>query len=627
MTRRPLALLGLLTACSPTWPGGPLVMTDGDGFFDRPWPSDTRTVGGHPDLDGFPQQGDIPLVDSMIAEAEALTGFGLASPLYLRFTEPVDPARLPSPAESLDPENGLFLVDVDPTSPERGRRIPLTWDLQSAATTWQPEDLLALQPVWGLPLQSSTTYALVLTRHGFDPVRLEDGDDFDAVFDPRHPRFAEFSDLSEVLLELGVTTEAIAFASVFTTQDAVGDMARIVERMDAELPLVSLEPTLRYWWGNDRYQAYSGHVRVPIWQRGEAPYTSEGGAFVIDDRGWPTLVTLERVQFTLTVPRDQQPPAAGWPVVLYSHGTGGSRASFANSSSDMEVASVLAARGIAGIGISLPFHGDRYLGGNESILSFNYLNPESGRTAFRQAALEQIWLSRVLTEQTATLAGPNGFEATLDPDRVAYMGHSHGAEIGVIAAPYFGERVRGVVLSGAGGGLSVSIVEREAEDFDIQGLLTTALGFGPDEALDVHHPVVGLVQFVADATDPLHYAPLWHRQGPSPEAAPQNVLLIHGLLDIHTPPATVGALAAAAHTPILAPIGETWLAQEFVDPGDQQAPAQANLTAWDGSVVTGGVLQYPEQDHFAIFQDPDAARAYGDFIEAALGDGAVIPQR
>ena len=627
MTLRRLPILGLMAACSPTWPGGPLVMTDGDGFFDRPWPSDSRAIDGRPDLSGFPKQGEIPLVDAMIAEGEAITGFGLASPLYLRFTEPVDPTRLPSPAESLDPEHGLFLVDVDPTSPERGRRIPLTWDLQDTATTWQPSDLLALQPVWGVPLQSSTTYALVLTRHRFDSARLDDGDDFDAVFDPRHPRFGEFSDLGEALLEMGLATDAVAFASVFTTQDAVGDMARIVARMDAELPLASLSPALTYWWGNDRYQAYSGHVRVPIWQRGAAPYTSEGGAFIIDDRGWPTLITLEQVEFTFTVPRGLAAPADGWPVVLYSHGTGGSRASFANSSSDMEVASVLAARGIAGIGISLPFHGDRYLGGNESILSFNYLNPESGRTTFRQAALEQVWLSRVLTEQVATFTGPNGFQATLDPDRVAYMGHSHGAEIGIIAAPYFGERVRGVVLSGAGVGLSVSIVERDAEDFDIQELLSAALGFGPDEDLDVHHPVAGLVQFVADATDPLHYAPLWHHQQPPFDAVPQNVLAIHGLRDVHTPPATVGALAAAAHTPILAPIGETWLAQAFVDPGNQQVPAASNLTAWDGSSVTGGLLQYPEQDHFAIFQDPDAAQAYGDFLASALGGSAAISRR
>lgn len=320
-------------------------------------------------------------------------------------------------------------------------------------------------------------------------------------------------------------------------------------------------------------------------------------------------------------------PAAGWPVVVYGHGTGGDRWTFANSRSPMEVASVLAERGIAGLGISLPFHGDRYQGGNVELLSFNYLNPESGRATFRQAALEQIWLTRLLSHQATQLRGPGGFTATLDPDRVAYLGHSHGAEIGIIAAPFFGPGVKAVALSGGGGGLSVSIVERDAGDFDIQGLLSSALAFAPDEELDLMHPVVGMVQFVAEATDPLNYADAWFHAAQPYATTPAHVLVIHGLQDVHTPPSTVGALAAAAHLPILAPIGQTWDAQEFVDPRGEVLPLGSNIVAFDCSRVTGGVLQYPDQDHFAIFQDPAAAKAYGDFLLSALSGQPRIESR
>lgn len=616
----------LLAACSP-WPGGPTPMVEGDGFFDRPWPSDDRRIAGHPDLEGFPLQGRSELVDKMILEGELLDGFGLTSPIFLRTQGPIDPARLPSPAESLDPSNGLFLVDIDPTSHERGRTIPITWDVQDDETTWQPENLLAVQPVWGLPLRSATTYALVLTQAAWDEPRMPDGTWFSEVFHPDHPRFTEFEELGQTLFVMGAEVDSLAFATVFTTQDGVADMARIVHRMKEELPTHPLDQRLSYWWGNDRYQAWTGRVRVPIWQRGEAPYASEGGGFVVDDRGWPTLISLEEVGFTLSVPRSRAMPEDGWPVVVYSHGTGGSRNTFANSSRALEPASILAERGIVGLGISLPFHGDRYVGGSPEILSFNFLNPESGRTSFRQAALEQLWLTHTLTRGEHLLTGAGGAEIRLDPDRVAYMGHSHGAEIGIIAAPFFGPEVRAVVLSGAGGGLSISIIERDAGDFDIQELLVAALQFAPGEALDTWHPAAGLVQFVADATDPINYAPYWHAEEPHFDGTPAHVLSIHGLQDVHTPPSTVGALAAAARSPIAAPVGQTWLAQEFVPPGNLELPIEANARAWDGSRVTSAVLQYPEQDHFAIFQDPDAAAAYGDFLEAALADGPRIDRR
>ena len=43
-----------------------------------------------------------------------------------------------------------------------------------------------------------------------------------------------------------------------------------------------------------------------------------------------------------------------------------------------------------------------------------------------------------------------------DPNNVVYVGHSHGGEVGAIALPFIGKYVQSVVLSGAGGGLSVT---------------------------------------------------------------------------------------------------------------------------------------------------------------------------
>ena len=69
-------------------------------------------------------------------------------------------------------------------------------------------------------------------------------------------------------------------------------------------------------------------------------------------------------------------------------------------------------------------------------------------------------------------------------------------------------------------------------------------------------PAAGLVQFVADATDPINYAPYWHAEEPHFDGTPAHVLSIHGLQDVHTP-LDRRRPAAAARSPIAAPVGQT----------------------------------------------------------------------
>lgn len=608
-----LALLAL--ACAPGG-DGPRPVVAGPGFFDRPFPSDTRMVAGHPDLSDFPLQDEIPLLQRYTAQAPVLGGFGLASPMWVQFEGPLDLAALPTPAQSIAAGASVFVVDVDPRSPERGRRIPITWAFTAEPTEWQPGNLLAVQPVWGLPLRPATKYALVLTTA---VSRAPKG--WTALTDPTDAEHGYLQDLEETLFQLHVAVDDVAYATLFTTQDPGAEMARIVHRMRTGLDAAPLDTEVVKEATNTAFTRYRGHLRVPIWQHGEEPYTAAGGAFVFDDDGWPELWRMAQVEFTLTVPQRQDMPEDGWPVVIYSHGTGGDRTSFATDASDGEPASHFARSGMVGLGISLPFHGDRYAGSEVELVSFNYLNPDSGRAAFRQAALEQIWLAELLTAGRSHLVGDDGLDAWLDPDRVAYMGHSHGAEIGIMAVPFFGDRIGGSVLSSGGGGLSIALLERDAGDFDIQGILGSVLQLEEGEVLTATHPAVGLVQMVAAATDPLHYARYWFAEQPRWEATPQNVLVFQGLLDDYTPPPTIGALAAAGRVPILDPIAEVWPAQAFVPPVGGDIPLDGNLRAWDGSRVTAGVLQYPEHGHFAVFDDEGAMDAYREFLEGAV-DGA-----
>ncbi len=622
----PLLLALALSGCTLLQGGTPLVL-EGDGFFDHPWPDDRRRVNGQPELSDFPQADSQELIGKYLAMGEQLDGFGTNSPIYLRFAREPDLGALPDPARSTHPAAPVLIVNVDPDSPFRGERAPYQFTWMPDATDWLPGELLALQPVWGAPLRPRTTYAVVL-RSGFaQPV-----DDFRGVLWDAHPDAPTYASTAATLTELGVPVDDVAYAFQFTTQDTVGEMAAIARVLHEELPTEPLDQPLRLYAEANGYTAWVGTVVLPIWTHGVPPYYTEGGQFELDADGEPILAGWEEADFIFSVPTGDDMPEAGWPVVLTAHGTGGDAGSHFYASDPLQIAATLARGGMAAFGVALPFHGDRGNGGDPSLVSFNLLNPSSGRTAFRQGALEQVYLAHLLASTPHAFRSAEGqsprMRAQTDPDRVAYLGHSHGGEIGILAAPYFRDDVRGVVLSGAGAGLSISIVERDAGDFDIQGLLRSALALQPDEALTVVHPAIGLVQMVAEVTDPMNYGPYWHRWEPDWPATPQNVLQFEGLTDIYTPPRAIEVLAGAAGQPIFAPVLQQDLVQTLQNLDGVGTPAAQNLRAWDGSPLTGGLAQYPEDGHFAVFDNPDAAALYQGFLSTALGDGpAEVPLR
>lgn len=619
-----LGLLALLPGCSLLF-GGPTPMTEGAGFFDRPWPSDDRLIDGHPDLSDFPQAADNELVKRYVGEAARLDGFGTNAPLYVRFDGPLDTERLPGWRRSAELGSPIYLLDIDRQSPHRGELVPWTWAWQAEATTWQPENLLAIQPVWGLPLRPHNRYALVLTTDLARPVA-----GFDDVWREDDPRHADYQDLHETLFSLHVSTDTVALATVFTTQDPTAEMGRLARAVKA-LPVPDLSQELVPFNENGVFKAFSGSLDIPIWTHGESPYTAEGGQFEFDADGEPILAGWEHCQFVFSVPTDPDSvPADGWPVVIQGHGTGGDAGSHFESDDPLEIAGQLARGGMAAFGIALPFHGDRWKGGDPAILSFNYLNPTSGRTSFREAALEQLYLAHVLHGQPhhfwaePARANDSELDARTNPEKIAYLGHSHGGEIGILAAPFFGDDARAVVLSGAGGGLSLSVVKRDAGDIDIQAILRSALHFQDDESLTETHPVVGLVQTVAEATDPLNYATYWHHRAPEWEGTPAHVLMFEGLQDIYTPPVAIEVLAGAAHHPILAPAFAEATVQAAQELDTVETPVELNLRAWNNAYVTGGLAQFPDDGHFAIFDNIEAAHLYRDFLQSAMEGFPVI---
>lgn len=600
-------LLFLVIGCTVDSTSGVAPLVEGPGFFDRPFPSDARRVDGHPDVSGFPGEGGFPIVDAYLAAAADIDGFGNNAPLYVRFSAPIDATLLPSPEASLGLDSPVMLLDVDRNSPYRGERVPLVFEWTEGETTFQPGNLLAAAPVFGFPLRPATTYALVLRPPLAAPVGQAWGTD---VPDDRAP-------VQETLLGLGIDPETVALAVPFTTQNPVRETARIARAIREEIGVPPLDQTLTLVDERGPYTLYIGEVAVPVWQHGERPYRNEGGSFVFAEDGSPTIAYWERVRFGLTVPTFQDMPEDGWPVVLYSHGTGGDYLSFCGSGDNEEEGTVLGREGIAVIGISQPLHADRAPPGtNPDLDSFNFYNPDAGRTNFRQGALDQVYLAEVLTRATASFRA-GGETIRLDPARVAYFGHSQGGLVGALAAPFFGGDLRAAGFSGTGGGLAMTVVLRK-DPLDIAQVLSAALGFDEGETLTTFHPVVGLVQMLSEATDPLNYAPYWFAEEPTWDAAPLPVVLTEGLNDIATPSITTEALATAARVPI---VGEPatdpdGLALRGLTPVG--LPTEGNARDWNGDPITAGLGQFANDGHFAIYDNRDALQLYRELLVTAL---------
>jgi len=593
----------------------PLVDLEG-GFFDAPFPSDARvTASGGPDLSDFPNPTSNPLLDEYIAVAGELDGAGTSSTITFRFDGPLDLDALPAPGKTLARGAPVFLLDVDPRSPSRGTRIPLIWDFQEEATTYQAANLLTLAPLHGVPLRHDTTYVAVITtelasQHPF----------FAEVWSADHPDHAAWQAVQDGLFELGVSVGDVAVATVFTTQDPLRETGEWAWRARHALPVPTWDQALTARDANGYYQVWEGQLEVPLWQHGERPYLSDGGAFQRDAEGEPAIAVWEDVAFSLAWPAEGDPPETGWPVVLYAHGTGGDHRTCCDSGSGLEPAAMLAKAGFATLGIAQPLHGDRATPDTDSDFhTFNYLNPDSVLHNFRQGALDHVYMAMALRGRSHTFDA-DGTAVSLDPEEVTFLGHSQGGISGALAAPFLGGLVDAAALSGAGGGLSYTLVHRK-DGMDIAAMIADLLDLGYDEELDELHPITGLVQLLSEVTDPLNYARHWFLEDHLYAEGSVHVMATEGLLDEQTPSMTTEAMAAAGGLPILEPVAHLDDAHLLMGPPTEDLATTGNAVGYDGRPITAGLGQYPDDDHYAIFDNSTAARLYQGFLATARDDG------
>lgn len=608
------------------------------GFYALPFPNDLRIdpATGQMDLGDYVRAN--PLIDLYVESVQRdVRGFSVTAASFARFDGPIDVASLPAtPADSQQPGASVYLVNIDPDSDRRGERVPLRFRFEPRAGNAIGANWLSALPFPGYVLAEQTTYALVITTRlrGANGAPVEPAPALAAVLAPEPPPGADAALLRAraVYAPLAAWLDPansdpaggpanqdrvadLVSAAVFTTQDATSLMGRIRQVVYEDVPEPTPRDITRPAPEGPNYAWIDGVYDSPGFQRGEPPFSrmSDGGDIAVDQGGRPEVQRMDALRFSLSVPRGDM-PAAGWPVVLFAHGTGGSYHSFHNN----RVAELLAAEGIAVISTDQVMHFPRIpAGASPEILFFNVQNPLSVRDNTLQGAADDFQLLRLVLGFDHT--EPDGVRVAFDPGRIYFFGHSQG---GLTGPPFLAHEplVKGAVLSGAGGLIYLSLLYK-TQPLDIAGLTISLLDEYP---LDEFHPVLALLQTYLDRADPVVYGPLLV-QRPVAGVTPKHIFQSEGFTDRYTPVPSIEALATSLGVDLVEPVLSPVAGLNLLGRTVRTAPVTGNQAG-----TTAVLLQYdevPDSDgHFVLFRVDDARRQVAAFLRTLVDTGtATLP--
>ncbi len=588
-------------------------------FLATPFPSDLLILDdGRLDLRTFPNPFGSTTLEDFLAIFETAPAWAATTTMYFRVEGGVDESTLPATAAaSMQDDSGLFVVEL--SGPRAGRRLPIEWRHYPDGTAFLPPGTVGVSLLLGSVPEGR--FALVATSalRAADGTKLGPSDDFKRLLACTLPDLDRTIDCApyQALPEtLGLPVDDIAVAAVITPRDSSTGLVKAAATARSFVPAV--RDVVHHAAGsNADFDRYDGVVTLAQYQAGRPPFDSydgESGGFVLDDDGAPIQQRTEDVPFVLTVPKGPM-PEAGWCVVINGHGTGGDLESGVGTRAGDESFRLKEA-GCAMMAISEPLHRTRegHREGQEETLTFNFFNPLAGRDNWRQSALEKV--QQVTALSTLSFTGVGGTTVRIDPDQIGYFGHSQGGIVGgllVAVEP----RLTGALLSGAGAGFAPSLIEK-TDPVVIADVLKLVLQIPDTEPIDTFHPVPALLQTFVDEADPLNYGALWRRTPGAP-----HLLATSGLTDTFTPPRNHAGLAGAFGLPLAAPVAEALEILDVLGIEDVSGTTTGNLTdAGAGDERrTAALVQYPQDGHFAIFNNPAARQLFTHFFQTLREDG------
>jgi hypothetical protein len=662
-----LAAAVVCLACEPTYtPAAVQSLTTPidearQPFFSAPWPDDRRLASdGTVPTDNFPNPyGQSTLAENLMQTGDHLVhGWGTSAPAYMPLSGAIDTSSLPAAPKAGNPS--VFIVNIDPASPELGQRAVVDFHFYATANSFVQANVLAVRPVPGFPLLAKTKYAVVVTTavkdangHAVGPQQP-----FWDVFvgTPKGSSEEELATyykplITELKREHFALTN-VAGATIFTTQPIIDEMLTLRDYL-LSLPVPAFDPgTLQYdsnlsvpaKGSTPGYYVFEATYPATNMQHGTPPFAQTGGDFEYDANGTPIPGYVEHMRVSVLVPTGPQ-PAGGWPVAMYSHGTGGD---YLSSVQEYEaLGPTIAQQGIVVFGIDQILTGPRsglpaseQAGGCFGMLVDNCfidpVNAVAGRNNLRQSALDNVTLRRLISNpatiipaeaNATTVAGftnPVSAPITFNPNKLGFIGHSQGGLTGSIYVALDPVPLGGVI-SGAGGLLTATVIERQNPQLLplIEGPLFLSLPAG--ETLEWYHPALALIQTLAEAVDPINWGRSWITS-PPPNGRPKNIFTTSGLLDLDTPTDTAEFLNTAARVPQLLPLAHTAYSYTLAGVPPVTAPLSGNVTS-GAQTVTASFHQWPAPErHFVIFDDREARHEWSGFLQSLLNTGvATVP--
>jgi hypothetical protein len=603
-------------------------VTDPAQFFDTPYPSDMRLdEAGAPDLRGFPNPRDNPLVAGMRLIAAQRPGFAAIPTAYFRFDGAVELPHT-SAAGSVEDDSPYWLLDLGAEVPARGRRIPVVSQLLEP-DDYTPSDLLAIAPRPGFVLTPGRRYAFVVT----DAMRDAGGGALGAA--PGLAASGDLEPLYQVLDEQQIDHARVLAATVLTPGDVVAALAELSQAVRKAYTItidgLALDPDD----GADhaRFCELHGSVEFPQFQKGTPPFATEG-LFEMGGDGLPKLQRTESAPIVITLPKTPM-PVAGYPLVIYFHGSGGLSTQVVDRGAVPEIGGVpkkgegpshvLAHHGFATAGSAHPVNPER-LEGATDLAYLNFDNLPAYRDTFRQGVIEQrLYLDALLSlaidpsvlsacAGVSLPAGETSYRLAAKP--VFAMGQSMGGMYTNLIATVE-PRIEAAVPTGAGGYWSYFLLETSL----VPGKGLVPLALGSTQNLHYLHPALQLLQTAWEPAEPLVYIPRLGRR-PLAGHAPKHVYEPIAKGDSYFPTSVFDAMVLA--------YGHGQAGDE-IWPGTQEALALAgksgflpypignNLSSTAGGQYTGVVVQYEGDgisDPHSIFAQLDSVKyQYGCFFE------------
>ncbi len=630
--------------------GSPLVE-----FYRLPFPNDIRFHNGHLDLDGHPAPvsqaaGDV-LERYLNVIEETATGFSPNQAVLFRFSVPLDFDTL-----RLGQDPTVYLVDITPGSPGYGMGGNISVFTTSGRGRYICQNWMSVRPQAGWPLRAGDTYAVVVTKglkgeqEGVQ-VDLERDADFDALVSayqsgtmPQDPDLAAAFDAYQPLwdamddataLPVPTAPDDLLVAAVFTLSRPTTMVERLrrTVRTDPSVPAAELSDVTLCTDGDpspceepsDAYFQVVAKVAMPVFQSGQRPYVlqEDGGQVEWTSDGTPICQGREQVDIAMTIPKGMDMPDIGWPVVIFAHGTGGSRLSFIHNG----VAELLSHVTVDGTDVGFVVisydgveHGTRRGESTDSpeVLFFNPLNPLAALGNSLQGAADVFQMVRLCEDLDMEVPGLG--QVRIDPTRIFFYGHSQGSNVGVPAAA-FETDIRAVVLSGAGAHLMSSLLFKRSP-MDIHGLMQVAL---MDAQLNLDHPWLNLFQLYFDPIDTVNFG---HDLGRWSQDIGRDLLQTYGLGDTFSPEQTMAAMARCLGVEVTAPVLVSIDGVSEYE-GDYPVEGNAPVAGEDHTVVMSQADPQGAYDgHYVAQKDPGVAAQVAEFFgSAALYGLARLPAR